>query len=36
MGRLINSNKTNQELQPNKTASIRDFDDKLIKRSPKI
>lgn len=35
MGRLINSNKTSQELQPNKTASIRDFDDKLIKRSPK-
>lgn len=35
MGRLINSNKTNKELQPNKTASIRDFDDKLIKRSPK-
>lgn len=34
MARLIKSNRTNQELQPNKTASINDFDKKLIKRSP--
>lgn len=35
MARLIKSNRTNQELQPNKTASINDFDKKLIKRSQK-
>ncbi|WP_278951921.1 DUF5388 domain-containing protein [Lactobacillus apis] len=35
MTRLIKSNKTNQELQPDKTASINDFDQKLVKRSPK-